>query len=104
MSLPRAPTGANHHGPTPESTQWPAARRGVEANRVAIQVSSASINFNNGQSIEYLSTRTNPFEVEICQIHVAAREYVHGKNISPLAETELEKLRGQIVRNKNRHS
>jgi hypothetical protein len=33
---------ANHHGPTPESTELPAVRRGVEASPVASEVSSAS--------------------------------------------------------------
>src|SRR6266403_1446247 len=39
---PASTLGANHRGPTPESTGWPAARTGVEASRVAIGVWFAS--------------------------------------------------------------
>src|ERR1700756_3294464 len=110
MSRPQAPAGANHRGPTPESTEWPATRRGVEASRVAIEVSSALANLNNACSIEYLSSRTDHAEtalaacissverlvVEIGQIHVTVRHDVHSENISPFVEANLEKLRGQI--------
>ena len=36
------------------------------------------------------------FEVEICQVHVTVRQYVHGENVFPFAETNLEKVRSQI--------
>jgi hypothetical protein len=36
------------------------------------------------------------FEVEISQVHITVRQYVHGENISPFVETNLEKLRSQI--------
>jgi len=36
------------------------------------------------------------FEVEISQVHVSVRQYVHGENIFPFAQVDFEKLRSQI--------
>src|SRR5258708_3863543 len=38
----------------------------------------------------------NRFEVEISQVHVSVRDYVHGENIFPFTERNFEKLRSQI--------
>ena len=40
--------------------------------------------------------RVDLFEIEIGQVHVTVRQYVHGENISPFVEANLEKLRSQI--------
>jgi hypothetical protein len=32
------------------------------------------------------------FEVEIGQVHVTVRQYVHGENVFPFAETNLERF------------
>jgi len=33
-----------------------------------------------------------PLEVEICEVHVAAGQYVYGENVFPFAEANFEKL------------
>jgi hypothetical protein len=35
-------------------------------------------------------------ELEISQIHIAVGQYVHGENVFPLAEANLEKPRSQV--------
>lgn len=38
----------------------------------------------------------NLLEIEIGEVHITVRQDVHGENISPFVETNLEKLRSQI--------
>ena len=47
-------------------------------------------------SLSVSISSADPFQIEICQIHVSVRQYVHGEDIFPSAQMDFEELRSQI--------